>query len=420
MKNYIFVTLFLVISSSALAAQDTCSRFREGEFLHLMQRLDSNDISLRGQNIIILALKNEIDQLEANVNQRNISIDLTSQYKHTGTALYAKDQGTTNYSDHGISASYSASVAEMKKRFADKAKADLARMKLTSQEFIHEGELIKKIIEVKKLKAVLSLTKTKLPLIEKKIDYYELLGELSSGGFKELADAELEKIKVNNEINNLISRIEIEAASFNKPNRSLEILAGELNLTESLVSSTEILPCNFSDRDTAQKNQEITVAEYELSQSENARLPSVSISSSFSSRDYHSGAHKNNFSFGIGISTPLYDGGSSSANLESKAQQLSLLKKEKIHSEEQHDIKLENFMTLENAITASISESREKIKKLNGEIGELMERQKMGQSNFEELVTKQIQKIDIEIIAEELWTRLLGVWANHWENLVAG
>ena len=44
----------------------------------------------------------------------------------------------------------------------------------------------------------------------------------------------------------------------------------------------------------------------------------------------------------------------------------------------------------------------------------------MGQSNFEELVTKQIQKIDIEIIAEELWTRLLGVWANHWENLVAG
>ena len=65
-------------------------------------------------------------------------------------------------------------------------------------------------------------------------------------------------------------------------------------------------------------------------------------------------------------------------------------------------------------------ESREKINKLDGEIKELLERQKMGQSNFEELITKQIQKIDIEIISEELWTRLVDVWASHWENLVAG
>ena len=125
------------------------------------------------------------------------------------------------------------------------------------------------------------------------------------------------------------------------------------------------------------------------------------------------------FSLGVGLSVPLYDGGSNASDVMVKTQRLTLVEKEKVQLEEQHNIKFENFITIESAIVASILESREKINKLDREIRELIERQKMGQSNFEELTTKQIQKIDLEIISEELWTKLVGVWASHWENLVA-
>ena len=59
-----------------------------------------------------------------------------------------------------------------------------------------------------------------------------------------------------------------------------------------------------------------------------------------------------------------------------ETQQLTLLEREKIELGEQHKIKLENFITLEKAIIASMLESKEKINKLGGEIKELLERQK--------------------------------------------
>lgn len=420
MLNYLTVILLLVFSSSAIASTINCSKFREDELLLLLQRLKIENVGLRGQDIEILALENEIKELNSILDQEQISLDLKSQYKHSSTGLYADDRATTNFSDQQLSASYLASISMINKRDADTAKVELAEAKLTNKKLIHDGQLLQKTIEIKKLKTVLGLTETKLPFVKNKIDYYELLGELSSGGFKELADAELDKIKIRNELNNLESRIQLESASFNFPKLSLELVSGELQLSDKLINSPLAPPCNFVDLETAQKNKEITIAEHTLLQSENNRLPSLSISSSVTNRDYHSGAQKNSFSIGVGLTVPLYDGGSNSSDLMVKRQQLALLKKERLQSLEQHKIKLDNFTTLEQAIIASISETREKTDKLNGEIKELLERQEMGQSNFEELITKQIQKIDIEIISEELWTRLVGVWASHWENLVAG
>ena len=420
MLNSLSVILLLVFSSSAIASTTNCSKYREDELLQILQRLKVEDIRLRGQEIEILALENEIIELNSISEQKEISVDIKSQYKHSGTGLYADDRATTNYSEQQLSANYLASISQLNKRSADTAKVDLAQAKLASKKLIHDGQLLQKTIEIKKLTTVLELTETKLPFINSKIDYYELLGELSTGGFKELADAELDKIKISNEINNLVSRIQLESASFNSQDLLLKIISEELQFSEKLIHPNLAPPCNFVDIETAKKDKEITIAEYTLLQSENNRLPSVSISSSLSSRDYHSGAQKNNFSFGVGLTVPLYDGGVTSSDVMIKKQRLALLQKEKYQLIEQHIIKLDNFTTLEQAIIASMLESREKINKLDGEIKELLERQKMGQSNFEELITKQIQKIDIEIISEELWTRLVDVWASHWENLVAG
>ena len=139
-----------------------------------------------------------------------------------------------------------------------------------------------------------------------------------------------------------------------------------------MIHSTFAIPCDFVDLETAQKNKEIIIAESQLLESESNQLPSLSISSSLSSRDYHSGTQKNNFSLGVGLTVPLYDGGSNSSDIMVKAQRLTLLEKERFQLAEQHNLKLENFLTLEKAIVASILESREKINKLEVEITELL------------------------------------------------
>ena len=192
LKSLIFI-LLLMFSSSAIASVPDCSKFRENELFGLLQLLEIEEIDLRGQDIEIFALENEVKQLNSILNQRQTSLDFKSQYKHSGTGLNADDRATTNYSEQELSASYVASYSKINKRAADQAKADLAKTKLKDKRLIHDGQLLQKIIEIKKLKTVLKLTETKLPLIESKIDYYRLLGKLSSGGFKELADAELIK-----------------------------------------------------------------------------------------------------------------------------------------------------------------------------------------------------------------------------------
>ena len=76
MLKSLFFILLLVFSSSAIASTTNCSKYREDELLQILQRLKVEDISLRGQDIEILALENEIIELNSISEQKEISVDI--------------------------------------------------------------------------------------------------------------------------------------------------------------------------------------------------------------------------------------------------------------------------------------------------------------------------------------------------------
>ena len=63
-KSLIYIPL-LVFSSSAMASASDCSQLREDELFGLLQRLKIEEIKLRGQDIEILALENEVKELNS-------------------------------------------------------------------------------------------------------------------------------------------------------------------------------------------------------------------------------------------------------------------------------------------------------------------------------------------------------------------
>ena len=103
-----------MFSSSAIASTTNCSKFREDELSELLHRLKIEGVKLRGQDIEILALENEITGLNSILKQKQTALDFKSQYKHKGTGLNAHDQATTNYSEQQLIASYVASISKNK------------------------------------------------------------------------------------------------------------------------------------------------------------------------------------------------------------------------------------------------------------------------------------------------------------------
>ena len=411
-------TIFL-FPSSATAAEQSCSNIRQEEIYNFAKLMDSQLLALRGHETKILALRQELNLIDSQLKLKNFSLDFNTEYKNSLTGFDAPDHASTKYSEQNITVKQVFSASKIREKKINAARKAVTSLKLSRLINQHRIETVKKILEIKKLKEILSLTEAKLPLIQEKIEYYTLLGDLSADGFRQLAEAELSKIKLENEISNLQSRIILESDSFVGGTGTIKNI--NYSVTSELVYQTVnlISPCNFYDKETELQNLEIKLAREQVKQARESHLPSVSFSSRLSSRDYHSGAHKNNFSVGAGVSFPLFDGGHSNAEVQESLNRLRYLEQEAKDLRENHRIKYKNLLTIELTIIASIRESREKIIKLKKEISELQNRGNFGQTVFEQLVTKKLQKTEIMIIVVELRSRLRQLWADHWENLIA-
>ena len=65
-------------------------------------------------------------------------------------------------------------------------------------------------------------SKRKLPIIEEQIEYYKLRQKIGKSNVKELSQAELSKLKAENEVTNLESRIGVELSKLgSQPNYSV-------------------------------------------------------------------------------------------------------------------------------------------------------------------------------------------------------
>ena len=177
--------------------------------------------------------------------------------------------------------------------------------------------------------------------------------------------------------------------------------------------------CSFFDKNIEIKKLEVNAAEQKIKIQEHQRIPKLSLSSSWSSRDYHSGKQKNNFALGLGLTSKLYGGGLLEKQISDAIFEKTLLKTELQQLEDSRRLSVSNFQTLESALISSIVESQDRLTKLGSEIQEIEDRKVMGLSVFEELISKQIQAVELEIILADLEGRLLNTWLSHLEKLIA-
>ena len=159
----------------------------------IYSQLSISELSLIGQ-------KGELDRARFSeesallaLQLNNINVDFQSEYKGTETGMNQSDSDLTKYSDFGVSISVDESIPDRFKREERKIRYEIEKQKYLHKEVLQVKEIAIKLANLFQIETKFRLTEKKI-LIQQKIEYFSILQEVSSDGFQELADAQLEKI----------------------------------------------------------------------------------------------------------------------------------------------------------------------------------------------------------------------------------
>ena len=123
-----------------------------------------------------------------------------------------------------------------------------------------------------------------------------------------MSQAELSKLKAQNEVINLESRIGVELS---KLESNTPITVSQIAIIPEVPISfpDNKLKCNFYDPERTLKKLEVSIQALEIKLAKSRSIPVASLTFGLGSTDHHSGLHKNTVSAGLSITAPLYSGG---------------------------------------------------------------------------------------------------------------
>lgn len=380
--------------------------------------LSENSIELTGQTVELERVTSQTKSIEEKLQTNPLALNAQTEYAQTKNNLYSNDETNTNQSSLSISLSAPFSYEEhlSKRKLQKTLQKNLAYLSLLVTR--QESDSMAQILKIINLRHLLENAESKLPIITEQIEYYTLLNKIDSSNIQELSQAELTKLKAENEISNLQSKIQVELSKFDAKGdlKSIELnLLPEVAIPRALTSE---LTCAFYDPELTLKQLDTEIQAIELEIAKAQKLPSVNLSVGVSSNDYHSGPHGNNYSVKLSVAGPLYDGGTIKTEILDAERNYDLSVLELSVHEKEFEKKMMNFSTLERSLVRSILQADEQLQNNDEEIKELIERSDAGFSVFADLSQRKLQQVELLAISIDLKGRLASFWVDYRENFI--
>lgn len=383
----------------------------------LRHYLNQFQLTIIGQNADEARAESRVLSLKEEMDVNRLEINANTEYSGIINSLDSDDESSTVSTGLNLSISMPLSLEQSLTRQKQKlslikAKSELALLRLRQQ-----SEVMLQILKIHKLYNLVNNSKRKLPIIEEQIEYYKLRQKIGKSNVKELSQAELSKLKAQNEVINLESRIGVELS---KLESNTPITVSQIIIIPEVPISfpDDKLKCNFYDPEKALKTLEVGIKALEIKLAKSRRIPVASLTFGLGSTDHHSGPHRNAMSAGVSITAPLYSGGAISTAITQAERQHELSTIDlKVHKKE-FEKRQTNFIELERSLVRSVKQAEEQIRKNEVEIKELVERGDAGFSVFADLSERKLQQIELLGISLDLENRLTSFWVDYLENFV--
>ena len=409
------MTLTLKSSNPALASE--CADIRSLSFDSFISFIAEHKLRLHQHSLEQTKIEFEIEKISEKLSENVLSITAETGYETSFSDLSDDYSERSKTSSAALALSIPITANERLKRDVLNAslKKNLVFFELQKIRFL--SATLAEILEIGRLNALLKNAETKLPLIEKKLEFYYLMEELGTANIQKIAEAEISKLNTQNEITNFLARKKIIISKFTSDTKEVEQifkLLPEMTYFD-LENLTE--PCEFFDKEIEIKKIEANISEVEFIIQKRQIYPLGELKFSYQSNDRHSGPFDNSLSVGFSFKMPLYDGGRATNNINDSRRNKALKKRELALQKTIFNNKENNFNNLEKSYLRSFQQAKVQLQRNEEKIKELEERKNSGYSVFIDITERQLQNIELQAILIDLEYRILSFWSEYLENL---
>ena len=414
---FLIFYLFLPFQSSFAVYISSCDSVRTDFILELFEYIEKKQISKIDHDLEIQALRNKEASLLSQLKTIDFELNAQSSYTKSLNSLGSIEERDVKNTDLTISAITTFTREKQLKNEKIAVQLNALEKQMSLATFRNKKETLLNLIDMINLKYQIDNSLLKLSIIEKQIEYYNMLKIIGTPQIKQLTDAELEKLRVDNELVNLEAKLGLEKSKLVSPDDDallIEKFPPHLPIDPEL----QIKFCALFDPEQQIKKLNLKEQELNLEIARVQSFPQLKFEFGLTSKDYHSGAHANNASIGISLSGPLMDGGVNASQVAEAQQNYDLAKKDFEVHKIKFDKQASNFAGLETSLMRSLLQAKAQIESNKEQIQELTERQVAGFSVFPELSERKLQQFELTAISRDIEGRLLIFWSNHLENFI--
>ena len=409
--------IFLPFQSSVASDASSCGGTRTEFILELIEYIDKKEISKSEHGLESQALQNKKATLLLQLGLVNVELNAQTSYTKSLNSLGSSEERDIKNTDNSVSATMEFSKEERLKKKKTKVQIKSLEKQIVLSNLRQKQETLANLLEIINLRYQLDNASLKLPVVESQIEYFNMLGKLGTPQTKDLTDAELEKLRINNELVNLEAKLDVEMSKLASVNGdALSFI--ELPSYVPIDPDEKLDYCALIDPDYQIKKLTLDEQRLNLQLTRAQRFPRLKLELGLTSKDYHSGAHANNASAGVSLSAPLLDGGVLASQIGEAQRNYDLAQKEFIVHTLKFEKKASNFFALETSLMRSLLQAETQIENNIERIQELTERQNAGFSVFREMSERRLQQFELDAIYRDIAGKLLVFWADHLENFV--
>ena len=409
--------LFLPFQSSFAVYTPSCDSVRTDFVLELIEYIEKKQISKIDHDLEIQALRNREASLLSRLKTIDFELNAQSSYTKSLNSLGSIEERDVKNTDLTISAITTFTKEKQLKNEKIAIQLSALEKQMSLATFRNKKETLLNLLDMLNLKYQIDNSLLKLSIIEKQIEYYNMLKIIGTPQIKQLTDAELEKLRVDNELVNLEAKLGLEKSKLVSPDDDA-LLIEKFPLHPPIDPKSQIKFCALLDPEQQIKKLNLREQEVNLKIARVQSFPQLKFELGLTSKDYHSGVHANNASVGISLSGPLMDGGANASQVAEAQQNYDLAKKDFEVHKIKFNKKASNFSGLETSLMRSLLQAKAQIESNKEQIQELTERQVAGFSVFPELSERKLQQIELTAISRDIEGRLLIFWSNHLENFI--
>ncbi|MDB2528998.1 TolC family protein, partial [Alphaproteobacteria bacterium] len=341
-SNRLFILLFLYLfspfQSSVASDNPSCGSPRTDFILELIEYIDKKQISKAEHGLESQTLQDKKENLLLQLGIINFELNAQTSYTKSLNSLGSSEERDVKNTDNSVSATMAFSKEDQLKKKRTEIQIKSLEKQIVLTTLRQKQEILTNLLEIINLRYQLDNVALKLPVVESQIEYFNMLRKLGTPQIKDLTDAELEKLRINNELVNLEAKLDVEMSKLASVNGDALSLI-ELPSYIPIDPAERLGYCALIDPDYQIKKFALEEQRLNLELTRAQRFPQLKFELGLTSKDYHSGAHANSASIGVSLSAPLFDGGVLTSQIREAQRNYDLAQKDFVVHKQNFDKK---------------------------------------------------------------------------------